>query len=330
MRFLRLDLWWIWPVAFVAILIAGFLLQRRALAFPSVSLLRLSTYRASRVRYLPLAVIAVSLGLVLAALMEPVIPYSEREVAAKGLDIVLVVDLSLSMYDPIGLKKPSVFTPASAPTPTEPRRIDATKDALRTFISLRREDRIGIVVFSDNAYIVCPLTLDREHLLNYFDLIDPKTLTGEGLTGIGEGIAAASGALDRQSSRGVSNKVIVVFTDGANTAGRDPIAALQEATFEGVRVHLVGIDLSSEMKRSPQVAPFIDAVRAYGGRYFGADSKTQLEAAARSLDEIEKGYLTIKTYVRNDPVGHWFALSALMLLAVALALRVLPVFVPLH
>ena len=332
MNFLRLDFWWIGPAAFVAVVIARVLLRRRALPFTRVNLLKFSKYRASRVRYLPLAIVLLSLGLATAALLEPVIPYSERQVEAKGLDIVLVVDLSLSMYDPIGLKRQMGATgvPALTPTPQGTSRMDATKEALKTFINLRRDDRIGIVVFSNNAYIVCPLTFDREVLINYFDLIDPDTLRGEGLTAIGEGMAMASNLLARQSPAGVYNKVVVVFTDGANTTGRDPLPVLQDTTGYGVRVHVVGIDLKSEQTRSPQVGRLIEAVGQYGGRYYAADTKLQLDSASRALDEIEKGYLTTKAYVHNEPIVDWFALPALVLLAVALGLRMLPVFVPLH
>ena len=324
MGFLRLDLWWLVPAVFVTIVLIRLLLRRPALPFTRVSLLKGAKYRASPARFMPLGMLALSLGIAIVALMEPVIPYSERQVEAEGLDIVFVIDLSLSMYDPLGLKDRG--SPASA----TPSRLDATKDALRTFISLRREDRIGIVVFSDNAYMVCPLTFDREHLLNYFDFIDPKTLWGEGLTAIGEGIAVAGSLLSRQSPPHVQNKVIIVFTDGANTAGRDPIAALRDTSAEGIRIHVVGVDLWAEATRSPQVMEFIDAVHFYGGQYYAADSIAELDAASRALDDLEKGYLTVKNHVRNEPIGHWFAYPALVLLAGALALRVLPVFLPLH
>jgi Ca-activated chloride channel family protein len=271
-----------------------------------------------------------ALAVVLVALMEPATPYSEREVQAKGLDIVFVIDLSVSMTGPIGVKGEWTVNGRLIPAPPGGSRMDATKEALRTFITMRRDDRIGIVVFSDNAYIVCPLTFDREHLLNYFDLIDPDTLRGEGLTAIGEGITAATSLLQRQSTPGVLNKVVVVFTDGANNAGRDPVEALKEATLAGIRVHVVGIDLEAETTRSDQVVRFVNTVRGYGGRYFAANSKFDLTNASRTLDELEKGFLTTKTFVRNEPMVRWFALSALVLLAGALALRVLPVFAPLH
>jgi Ca-activated chloride channel homolog len=328
MSFLRLDLWWIAPLAVVAVMLGRWLAPRRAVAFTHLKLLDRSRYRASRLRYLPTAVIWLSLAVVLLALMRPSTPFTERQVEAKGLDIVFVIDLSLSMSGPIGVT--GEISGPFVPAPPGSSRMDATKDALGTFIRLRRDDRIGIVVFSTNAYVVCPLTFDRDHLLNYFNLLDPNTLRGEGLTAIGDAITAATSLLVRQSAPKVLNKVIIAFTDGANNAGRDPVEAIKEATLAGIRVHVVGIDLAAEATRSPQVAGLINTVRGYGGRYFAANSKFDLTSASRVLDELEKGYLTTKMFERNEPMVHWFAVAALVLLAAALALRVVPVFVALH
>jgi len=328
MRFLRLDLWWVAPVAIAAIVLVRWLAPRRAVAYTSVKLLDPSLYRASRLRHLPSAFLWLSLAVVLMALMQPSIPFTERRVEAKGLDIVFVIDLSLTMSGPIGVT--GEVSGPFVPAPPGSSRMDATKDALRTFIALRRDDRIGIVVFSTHAYVVCPLTFDRDHVLSYFDFLDPDTLRGEWLTAIGDGITAATSLLLRQSAPNVANKVIIVFTDGANNAGRNPIEAVKDATLAGIRVHVVGVDLEAEQTRSPQVDALIYAVRSYGGRYFAANSKFDLMGASRVLDELEKGYVTTRRVDRNEPLVRYFALTALVLLASALAMRVLPVFVPLH
>lgn len=325
--FLHVDRWWVAILVVLGILIARRLMRRRALAISTLRLLG-SSYRASRARHLPVLFVALSLAVVMAGVLDPVIPYSERQIEARGLDIVLVIDLSLSMYEQIGLKHGAGML-AAAPKPGE-SRIDAIKGALRTFISARTDDRIGLVVFSDNAYIVSPLTLDKEHLLGYFDMIDPNTLSGEGMTAIGEGVTMATFLLSRQSRTILRNKSIIVFTDGASNVGRDPVDALDETNAAGIQVHVVGIDLKEEQKRSPQVARFVGAVRRNGGSYFAADSRGELDAASRALDELEKGFLTAKTYVRNEPVVHWLALTALAVLLIGIAARALPVFVALH
>jgi Ca-activated chloride channel family protein len=328
MTFLRPDLWWVAPIAAFVIVLVRALLPRRAVAFTRVALLTRPGFRTSWVRRLPDALAWLSLAAVVLALMSPAVVRQEQQVAARGLDIVFVVDLSVSMTGPIGVT--GEVSGPYVPTAAGASRMDATKEALRTFINLRRDDRIGIVVFSDNGYIVCPLTFDREHLLNYFDRLDPNALPGESLTAIGEGITAATALLSKQSAPNVMNKVIVVFTDGANNAGRDPVEALKEATLAGIRVHVVGIDLEAEMTRSPQVVRLVNTTKAYGGRYFAASTKFDLTGASRSLDELEKGFLLTRTFQRSDPVGRWFALAALLLLGGACICRAVPFFVALH
>ena len=68
-------------------------------------------------------------------------------------------------------------------------------------------------------------------------------------------------------------------------------------------------------------------VRDAGGRYFSADSERDLLAASRTIDTMEKGLLVSRVYVRDVPVYEWFAVPALVALAVALALRSIPYFV---
>ena len=118
--------------------------------------------------------------------------------------------------------------------------MDAVKDAVKTFIRTRRDDRIGLVVFSDNPYVISPLTFDHEYLLHYIDFVDDKLLQGEGQTAIGDGLALSDYVLSRQatpSSRG--HQVVVLFTDGESNRGREPVDVLKEAKEAGIRVHVV-------------------------------------------------------------------------------------------
>src|SRR4029079_13979531 len=111
--------------------------------------------------------------------------------------------------------------------PTGRTRMDAVKDAVRTFVRTRRDDRIGLVVFSDNAYVISPLTFDHEYLLHYVDLVDDKILQGEGQTAIGDGLALSNYVLSRQAtqnSRG--HQLIVLLPDGESNRAREPVEVL--------------------------------------------------------------------------------------------------------
>jgi hypothetical protein len=181
-------------------------------------------------------------------------------------------------------------------------------------------------VFSDFAYVVSPLTFDREGLTGYIDIIDDQILRGEGMTAIGDGIGLANYLLARQSSDTRRNKVIVVFTDGEYNFGRDPLETLDEAAAAGVRVHVIGVDLDDEAKHKPAVVGLIRAVRANGGQYYSADTTRDLRASYGAIDSIEKGRLTSTTYVRNAPVFGWFAMPALAVLVAAFVARAIPYF----
>jgi Ca-activated chloride channel family protein len=343
MRFLHPE----YGVAIAAALAAAAALRwrvrRRFAASTTVRWLAAPAYRASAARRLPLAALVVSLLLVGAALMQPVLPYAQAEITSRGLDIVIALDLSSSMLEEMGRIRPPrtlqnlTFTTrdSAAPAKSARTRLDATRDAIKSFVAARRDDRVALVVFSDNAYVISPLTFDHEYVSRYVDLIDDQLLRGEGMTAIGDGLALANhllsaSARDSGSSRlrgDRRNQVVILFTDGENNKGRDPIEVLGESSAANIRVHLVGIDLEEEVRRKPQVQRLFESVRRYGGRYFDAGTPRELELASRTIDRLEKGLLVSRPFVRDAPVYQWFALPALVLLAFALALRAVPFFI---
>jgi Ca-activated chloride channel family protein len=210
--------------------------------------------------------------------------------------------------------------------PKGPTRLDRTKAALRAFINSRHGDRLGMVVFSNYAYVVSPLTLDREYLLRYLDIVDNQILRNEAMTAIGDGIDMGAFLLNKQSSDTRRSKVIIVFTDGERNYGRDPMESLAEADASRIRVHLVGVDLDEQIKERPTVQALISAVRGYGGRYYEADTMRELRTAYSELDTLEKSLVVNQTHVANDPVYHWFALAAVALIGLALAINAIPFF----
>jgi Ca-activated chloride channel family protein len=315
MRFLHPEIAW-WLVALLAVAFVARVAARRRLGVATTSPWVFErTYRASIVRCVPAAVILTGLLLVGCALLDPVLPFAETEVRSHGLDIVIALDLSSSMEEQME-------------APPSKTRLEATRDAIKTFVGRRVDDRIGLVVFSDNAYVVSPLTFDHKYLVRYIDMVDNQILRGEGMTAIGEGLALSTDLLARQAVvPGRRNKVIVVFTDGENTIGRDPMAALSAADGAGIRVHLVGVDLEEEITRKPAVRALLRAVTRFGGRYFNAATARELDAASRAIDSIEKGVLVSRTFERDAPVFQWFALPSLICLAVGFALRAIPALI---
>ncbi len=332
--FLQPAFAWILPAALLLLALRRVFGRRHFVASTMLRSLDPALSRPSPARRLPAALVAVALGLISVALMEPVLPFAEAQVQSRGLDMALVVDLSSSMQELMDRPRPPrtlaslTFTSRDRLSllPAGKTRLETTKQALREFIGRRRDDRIALVVFSDHAYVVSPPTLDYDYMLHYVSLIDDQILRGEGMTAIGDGIALANQLLARQPAVGRRSKVMLVFTDGEHNLGRDPLLALAESAAAGIRVHLIGVDLEDEVKRKPAVRQLVGGVRSRGGRYFNADTERELRSASAAIDSLEKGLLTSKVYVRQAPVFQWFALPASVLLVAGVALRAVPYF----
>jgi Ca-activated chloride channel family protein len=307
------------PASLVLIVVRALWRRRRFVSLPTTHLLPLQGFTPSIFRRLPLLFGLAGIAATAVALAEPVIPHSTANLQSLGIDIVLVMDLSSSMNTEMG-------GTGSPDAPKGPTRLDRTKAALRAFINSRHGDRLGMVVFSNYAYVVSPLTLDREYLLRYLEIVDNQILRNEAMTAIGDGIDMGAFLLNKQSSDTRRSKVIIVFTDGERNYGRDPMESLAEANAANIRVHLVGVDLDEQIKERPAVQALIAAVRTYGGRYYEADTMRELRTAYSELDTLEKSLVVSETHVANDPVYHWFALAAVAFIGVALALNAIPFF----
>jgi Ca-activated chloride channel homolog len=336
MRFLHPEYGWWMVGAMVTALVLRWGLRRRFVASTTVRWLAAAVYRASVFRRVPLALLEITLILVGVALMQPVLPYAQAEITSRGLDIVIALDLSSSMLEQMGRVRPPrtlqnlTFTSHDSAVAVKmtKTRLDATKDAIKSFVASRRDDRIALVVFSDNAYVVSPLTFDHEYVMRYADLIDDQLLRGEGMTAIGDGLALANHLLASQANGAARrNQVVILFTDGETNKGRDPLEVIGESNAANIRVHMVGVDLEEEVRNKPQVQRLVQSVRRYGGRYFNASTAGDLERASRTIDQIEKGVLVSRPFVRDAPVYHWFALPALLCLALAIAVRAIPFFI---
>lgn len=206
------------------------------------------------------------------------------EQAINGRDLMLAIDLSGSMQeqDFIVNKK-------------RVNRLTATKYVAEQFISRRAGDRLGLILFGTQAYLQTPLTFDRSTvttLLNESAL----GLAGES-TAIGDAIGLAVKRLKKQSSE---SKVLVLLTDGANTAGEvTPLKAAELAAQYDLKIYTVGIGADEMTIRSffgnQKVNPSRDLdektlkaiAKKTGGRYFRARDTEELNQIYQLLDELE-------------------------------------------
>ncbi|MGK0297035.1 MAG: Ca-activated chloride channel family protein, partial [Gammaproteobacteria bacterium] len=278
LNFLKPQFGWFFLVFFLVYIAWRFLNKSNYIASTTLSLLSPVLIRSSLIRQLPAAFLLLAIVLLIFSIMQPVLPMAEREVESQGLDIAIVLDLSESMQEVMDRENlPEESRPAQLERMTMTQqgrtRLQTTKDALRDFIVGRRDDRIGMLVFADHAYIISPLTLDHDFLLHYLDMVDENILKNEKKTAIGDGIALAYSLLLKQQGNENRGQVIMVYTDGEHNFGRDPIEALAPIVLTGIKVHLVGVDLEQKIKEKQNVQQLIETIVDYGGNYFDAETK---------------------------------------------------------
>jgi Ca-activated chloride channel family protein len=310
-----------------ALLVFAFFKWRRRKSFLTLSMLPYLRDRirpVSRFVYLPKALEFLALSLLVVALLNPVQLSAERTIVNKGLDILLLLDLSWSMQEPIDLEG-ALERRRAGISRKEATRLEAVKETMLGFVQKRQGDRIGLIVFSENAYVVAPMTQDIGYLTNYLRMVDAKTLSSEGQTAIGEGILAALNLAEeqKQESGKSLSKVMIVLTDGENNTGRDVYAAIQKATQTRFKIYFIGV----EVKRAAETPRIIAAVQAAGGGYYDVRDVEQLNKAYAEIDRLEKGTYLTKAQVAHVPRYHPFALASLALLAASIGLRAIPYFI---
>lgn len=195
-------------------------------------------------RDLPGAARAVALALFVVALARPVNVLSEQKVDEKGIDIVVVLDISNSMAAVMDAD-PSILPGAPRPQPGKRlTRLDTAKLVIEDFISRRKSDRIGAVVFGKSAYILSPPTLDYHLLTQLVDRVTLGIVDGYG-TAIGDALGTAVARLRHSDA---ASKVIVLLTDGDSNSGAvAPEQAAQLAANIGAKVHTIQIGNGEEV-----------------------------------------------------------------------------------
>lgn len=181
-------------------------------------------------------------------------------------------------------------------------RLDVIKATARQLIEQRRGDRIGVVVFGDDAYTLIPLTADFVTVLKLINDLE-NNIAGE-KTALGDAMVLASKRLKEASAsqQDRRQRVLVLVTDGANTAGdTTPQNALNIAKAQGIRIHTVGVGSHRRVAfpravlQQPELVemPFDEALlqriaAETGGRYFvGGDSETLLHIS-QEIDQLEQ------------------------------------------
>jgi Ca-activated chloride channel family protein len=281
----------------------------------------------------PRALEALALGFLLMALAQPVYPEVLNRLELKGLQFMLVLDLSLSM-EKEGLGPGAVVLKAQtapvAPGAMAPpgSKMEAIKKSALEFIRRRKNDEFGLVVFSNNGYLAAPLTFDHQNISQYLRRIRVDSIQNEGFTAIGEGLGTANDYFDydRQISRRSRAKgnVIILLTDGDHNFGRDPILELRRARSEGTHVYYMGVGLQRE-----SALWLSSAVPITGGKYFDVREPQHLDQAFAQINQIEKAVLYKLQLKREQPAYFIFVVLSIVCLAFRMLLHAVPPFIDL-
>ena len=244
------------------------------------------------------------------------------ELPVSGRDLMIAIDISKSMDHPIRHNQRSVS------------RIAATKAVASDFIEKRVGDRIGLILFGDQAYVQAPLTFDRTTVR----ILLQEAVTGLAgqATAIGDAIGLAVKRLSEQKelSASIVNKkrgkddingnsdltdqVLILLTDGVSNRGEiTPLKAAELAATMKLKIHTIGI--GSRRSRELDEQTLRQVAKITGGQYFRAYDTSSLQKIYQLLDELEPLEKDVKSY-RPTKSLFYLPLSAALALAALLAL----------
>jgi Ca-activated chloride channel homolog len=252
--------------------------------------------------------------LLLIASARPIWLGEEIIVPAEGRDLMLAVDVSESMRIPdMKINGESVD------------RLSIIKLVLKDFIARRSGDRLGLILFGTNAYLQTPLTFDQRTLEQF--LLEAEIGIAGQATAIGDAIGLA---IKRLQDHPKNSRVLILLTDGSNTAGNvEPLQAAKLAKEKSLKIYTVGIGADEMEAQGFFGSPFFKQTinpsadldektltaiaEATGGQYFRAKTAQDLANIYQKLDALEKIESDYLTFRPKRSLFFWFLGSAFTL-----------------
>jgi Ca-activated chloride channel family protein len=305
-----------------------------AIRFSSTSLAKaVSQHRRSRPGRLLFGLRLLALAALIVALARPQIGRMNDSTEAEGIDIVVTLDLSGSMRALDLSTRDDVVT-----------RLDAAKRVVKDFIEKREYDRIGIVAFAADAYVVSPLTLNHDWLKRNLHRLELGEIDSSG-TAIGTALGASVNRLRDHEAR---SRIVILLTDGENNSGSlSPVGAAEAAKTYGVKVYTIATGKKGRVPipqtdRNGRVVRDRDGQPIYrgrsdvsnfdeaelreiatmtGGRFFSATQDGDLERIYDEIDQLETTEIELRSYASFTELFIWPALAGLGLLGLEQLLR---------
>jgi Ca-activated chloride channel family protein len=219
---------------------------------------------------------AMSLALVVVALARPQLVEHETVRESDGIDILMAIDTSGSMDEPD-------MGPGLRPL----SRLDAARMVMAKFAGEREWDRLGLLVFGEEAFIQVPLTLDHEGLADFVGQLEAG-MAGKG-TAIGDALAVGAKHMKELTA---PSKVMILVTDGqSNTGHIAPAEAAKAAAALGIRVYTIGVGGDRMDERQLR-----GIAAATGGQFFRATDVNALTGVYQQIDSLEKTTAKVREY----------------------------------
>ncbi len=275
----------------------------------------------------PLVLRIMAFVFLITALARPQTSHSLTESETEGINIMMTMDISVSMLTP----------------DLHPNRIEAAKQVAIEFISGRPNDNIGLTLFGGEAFTGCPLTTHHASLVSMFKNVNCD-LQRQGIisdgTAIGMGLTNAVARLaDSSTENGNAARVIILLTDGANNTGEiSPLTAAEIAKKNNVRVYTIAVGKTGKVRQPIAILPngeyYYQTVESdmdpetlkkiadiTGGLFYQADSKEKLQEIYHDIDKLEKTKLKTHNYHKRYEAYSLFAWAALICLIMEFLLR---------
>ena len=281
------SLEWQWPYAFILlplpILVRLFAPQKsrepdaiRVPFFTELESLQAETSSAGNLRWLSAIACVLIWCLLIIAAARPTTIGEPVPLPQEGRDLMLAVDISRSMEER-DMRVRGGFA----------SRVVAVKAVVGEFISKRTTDRLGLILFGEHAYLQTPLTFDRQTVR--IQLEEAQLGFAGNATAIGEAIGIS---IKRMRDRAADSRVLILLTDGANTAGPDPRAATEIAKEANIRIHTVGIgserqDFFGRPSSNLDEDLLVHIAETTGGNYFRARNPAELQSIYDFIDQLE-------------------------------------------
>lgn len=291
--------------------------RRRGIAVPTTSNMKQDTFILPVLFFLKISKYFILSALIFALARPRTYSVSQEQDETKGIDMILTVDVSLSMLS----------------KDLDPDRLTALQNIAKRFVDKRPNDRIGLVAYSGEAFSKVPVTYDHQVIIEELSQLNPRELQSG--TAIGEGLSVAVSHLKESKAK---SKIIILMTDGVDTIQNviSPQMGAQLAKDNDIKVYAIGIGTDGlalmpvgmdifgdlvfrEVEVNIDEPTLKEIAETTGGQYFRATSNEVLENVYNEINQLEKSNVKsnkIYNYKEYFRLFLWIALAILLIDAI--------------